>query len=94
MSFVLQMLCGGHVCRRSITIRSLIDASPCVRVEKRKHSGTKGIQNHKGQDNRYEKPKEACMVQKSSIASTSSYQFGGERMIKVPTSFRAAKFKG
>ena len=62
---------------------SLIDASPCLRVEKRKHSCTKGSQNHKSQDNPFQILKEAHIVQKPSIASTSSYQFCGEHMIKA-----------
>ena len=37
----------------------------------------------KGQDNPYESPNKARIVEKPSIASTSSYQFGGERMIKA-----------
>ncbi|KAF8814601.1 hypothetical protein BYT27DRAFT_7249906 [Phlegmacium glaucopus] len=78
---MISMLGGGHVRRRSIG--SLIEASPCVRVEKRKHSALQGIQMYKGQDNPYESPNKARIVEKPSIASTSSYQFGGDRMIKA-----------
>src|SRR6202044_1020447 len=75
------MLGGGHVRHRSI--RSLVGASPCVRVEKQKHSAAQGIQIYKGQDDLYDSPNKARIVEKPSIASTSSYQFGGERMIKA-----------
>lgn len=68
------MLGGGHARRRSIG--SIIEASPCVRVEKRKHQG-------KVFDDYYDSPNKARIVEKPSIASTSSYQFGGERMIKA-----------
>ena len=77
--YVLQMLGGGHVRRRSI--RSLVEASPCVRVEKRKHSVAQGIQIYKDQDDLYDSPNKARIVEKPSIAS--SHQFGGERMIKA-----------
>ena len=73
------MLGGGHVRRRSI--RSLVEASPCVRVEKRKHSVAQGIQIYKDQDDLYDSPNKARIVEKPSIAS--SHQFGGERMIKA-----------
>jgi len=76
------MLGGGHVRRRSI--RSLIEASPCVRFEKRKHSAAQGIQIYKGQENPYDSSNKARIVEKASIASsTTSYQFGGDRMIKA-----------
>ncbi|KAF5376919.1 hypothetical protein D9615_007315 [Tricholomella constricta] len=74
---MISMLGGGHVRRRSI------DASPCVRIEKRKHSslqGNKGFNNH---EEYRESPNKARIVEKPSIASTSSYTFGGERMIKA-----------
>ncbi|KAF8957811.1 hypothetical protein BDZ97DRAFT_2061970 [Flammula alnicola] len=67
---------GGHVRRRSI------EASPCPHVEKRKHSALQGIHMYKGQD-QYESPNKARIVEKPSIASTSSFQFGGEQMIKA-----------
>jgi len=68
------MLGGGHVRRRSVG--SIIEASPCVRVEKRKHSGIQHV-------GRYESLHKARLVEKPSIASTSSFQFGGERMIRA-----------
>ncbi|KAJ7459292.1 hypothetical protein FB451DRAFT_1046300 [Mycena latifolia] len=68
---MISMLGGGHVRRRSIG--SVFEASPCVRVEKRKHIA---FQEDDG-------PHKARIVTKASIASTSSSKFGGERMIKA-----------
>src|ERR1700691_144455 len=70
------MLGGGHVRRQSVA--SVIEASPCVRVEKRKHSAFEAPQQRK---NIHNSPNEACIVEKPPIAS--SYKFGGERMIKA-----------
>ncbi|KAJ7772927.1 hypothetical protein DFH07DRAFT_913167 [Mycena maculata] len=67
---MISMLGGGHVRRRSIG--SLFEASPCVRVEKRKHTAFED-----------DGPNKARIVTKASIASTSSSKFGGERMIKA-----------
>ena len=75
------MLGGGHVRRRSVG--SIIEASPCVRVEKRKHSLFQGAQPVKLYDAGYDSPNKARIIEKPSIASTSSYKFGGERMIKA-----------
>jgi len=79
------MLGGGHVRRRSIG--SIVETSPCARVEKRKHSAVvQGLRLINGKDNDYsnvESPNKARIVEKPSIASTSSFQFGGERMIKA-----------
>lgn len=75
------MLGGGHVRRRSI--HEFIEASPCVRVEKRKHAIFQGTQLYKGYDEYRESPNKARIIEKPSIASTSSYTFGGERMIKA-----------
>ncbi|KAJ6619274.1 hypothetical protein B0H10DRAFT_2216971 [Mycena sp. CBHHK59/15] len=69
---MISMLGGGHVRRRSIG--SLFEASPCVRVEKRKH--TMFQEDDEG-------PNKARIVTKASIASTSSSKFGDERMIKA-----------
>lgn len=71
---------GGHVRRRSLI--SLMEGSPCVRIEKRKHSA---IQEPKAFKNveRHESPNKARIVEKPSIASASSFRFGEERMIKV-----------
>ncbi|KAG6865214.1 hypothetical protein C0991_004415 [Blastosporella zonata] len=70
---MVTMLGGGHVRRRSI------DASPCPRIEKRKHSAI----NPQGFSEYRESPTKARIVEKPSIASTSSFSFGGERMIKA-----------
>ncbi|PPQ91217.1 hypothetical protein CVT25_001175 [Psilocybe cyanescens] len=80
---MISMLGGGHVRRRSVG--SIIEASPCVRVEKRKHSAVQGqaLHMYKGNLEQYESPNKARIVEKPSIASTSSFQFGGERMIKA-----------
>ncbi|KAH9487444.1 hypothetical protein JR316_0001520 [Psilocybe cubensis] len=79
---MISMLGGGHVRRRSVG--SIVEASPCVRVEKRKHSAVQDLGSHfyKGKEH-YESPNKARIVEKPSIASTSSFQFGGERMIKA-----------
>ncbi|KAH9913689.1 uncharacterized protein BXZ73DRAFT_81864 [Epithele typhae] len=77
------MLGGGHVRRRSVA--SVVDASPCVRVEKR-HAGLPGraLQFDMIQPPVRESPKSASrLVAQPSIASTSSFQFGDERMIKA-----------
>ena len=74
------MLGGGHVHCQSIG--SLIEASPCVRIQKWKHSATQGIQIYKGED-LYDPSNKAWIVEKPPIASNSSSQFGGERMIKA-----------
>lgn len=72
-SYKLQMLGGGGRERRE-SIGSLVDKSPCYRVEKRKHSAFAN-----GQMNR-----KAHVATQPSIASTAdSMQFGEERMIKA-----------
>ncbi|EED82544.1 predicted protein [Postia placenta Mad-698-R] len=79
---MITMLDGNHVRRRSIN--SMIGASPCVRVEKMKHSAVQlpqAILQFKQEDfNRDDSPKNR-LLQQPSIASTSSHQFGDERMI-------------
>lgn len=75
---MISMLGGGHV--RRCSIGSIMEASPCVRVEKRKHAL---FNDTKGYDSHYDSSNKARIVEKPSIASTSSYQFGGERMIKA-----------
>ncbi|OCH91742.1 hypothetical protein OBBRIDRAFT_833966 [Obba rivulosa] len=79
---MISMLGGGHVRRRSIG--SMIEASPCVRMEKR-HAATQPprsiVQQRVEEPLVQESPKEVRLIEKPSIASTSSYQFGGERMI-------------
>ncbi|KAF9560634.1 hypothetical protein CPC08DRAFT_466596 [Agrocybe pediades] len=82
---MISMLGGGHVRRQSVG--SIIEASPCVRVEKRKHSAVlHGLRLVNGKDTDYnnvESPSKARIVEKPSIASTSSLHFGGDRMIKA-----------
>ena len=64
---------GGHVLHWSIW--SLVEALPCICVEKWKHSTAQGISIYiyKGQDDLYDLPNKARIVEKPSIASTSSY---------------------
>ncbi|KAF7437378.1 hypothetical protein PC9H_004217 [Pleurotus ostreatus] len=68
---MISMIGGGHVRRQSIS--SVIEGSPCVRMGRKK----------KDLNSVYDSPGQARIVEKPSIASTSSYQFGGERMIKA-----------
>jgi serine/arginine repetitive matrix protein 2 len=82
------MIGGGHVRRQSIG--SVYEGSPCVQVEKRV-----GIIAPRRRRARFEQAhtepspkansakKEKAITQQPSIASTSSYQFGGERMIRA-----------
>ncbi|TFK19266.1 hypothetical protein FA15DRAFT_709141 [Coprinopsis marcescibilis] len=93
---MISMIGGGHVRRRSIG--SMIDASPCVRIEKRRprqrttarmvYHGTQLVRvDAKGNELELapspKKQKMATLVEKPSIASTSSFQFGDDRMIKA-----------
>ena len=63
--------------------QSLVEASPCVLIEKRKHSAAQGIQIYNGQDDPYDLLNKAQIIEKPSITSISSYQFGGKQMIKA-----------
>ncbi|KAG1727136.1 hypothetical protein EDB19DRAFT_1914356 [Suillus lakei] len=80
---MISMLGGGHVRRRSVG--SMIEASPCRQVEKRKHMAPDAPQpnsHRKGDD--YESPKSRVHGTKPSIASTAnSVMFGDERMIRA-----------
>jgi len=67
------MLGGAHVWRRSVSL--IIEALPCVRIEKRKYSGF--------QRGRYESPNKARLVVKPPIASTSPFQPSRERVIRA-----------
>ncbi|KAF9258752.1 hypothetical protein L218DRAFT_711641 [Marasmius fiardii PR-910] len=68
---MISMLGGGHV--RRCSVGSVIQASPCVRVGKRKQLSGSQV-----------KEKEMGHVKtQPSIASTSSSKFGGERMIRA-----------
>ncbi|KAJ8520630.1 hypothetical protein ONZ45_g2582 [Pleurotus djamor] len=69
---MISMIGGGHVRRGSVG--SMIQASPCVRI------GRKKKQNLEYDGDAVQQPR---IMEKPSIASTSSYQFGGERMIKA-----------
>lgn len=82
------MLGGGHVRRRSVG--SMIEASPCVRVERRKNilmdppeTLFNRLQNARPDD--YESPEKSRVIEaKPSIASTvNSFKFGDERMIRA-----------
>ena len=59
-----------------------MEASPCVRLEKRKYSAIQEVKAFKNVE-RHESPNKARIVEKPSIASASSFQFGDERMIKA-----------
>jgi hypothetical protein len=77
------MLGGGHVRRRSV-----IDASPCPRMGKRKHAAFEEVDPIPPSFLAYDKsfhssPNKARIIEKPSIASTSSFKFGGERMISA-----------
>ncbi|KAL1696581.1 hypothetical protein GGG16DRAFT_85014 [Schizophyllum commune] len=75
---MITMLGGGHVRRRSID--SLIEASPCVGIGKRKHLVQDDMD---AWDQAMQSPTKARILSKPSIASTSSHQFGDERMIRA-----------
>jgi serine/arginine repetitive matrix protein 2 len=77
------MLGGGHVRRRSV-----IDASPCPLMGKRKHAVFEEAEIPLPPFQPLEKsfhgsPNKARIIEKPSVASTSSFKFGGERMIKA-----------
>lgn len=82
------MLGGGHVRRRSVT--SMIGASPCIQVERRKNilanppeTVFNRIKNAHSED--HESPEISRVIEtKPSIASTTnSFKFGDERMIRA-----------
>ncbi|KAJ2924824.1 hypothetical protein H1R20_g12257, partial [Candolleomyces eurysporus] len=85
---MISMLGGGHVRRQSVG--SMIEGSPCLRMDKkRNHRRTarmifQGIQQARAEIQPIELPSKNKTIElKPSIASTSSYQFGGERMIQA-----------
>ncbi|KAI8973078.1 hypothetical protein BD414DRAFT_447875 [Trametes punicea] len=79
---MITMLGGGHVRRRSVG--SLVEASPCVRVERNKQTALSGrVLQFESEPPAKDSPNKSRLIEKPSIASTSSYQFGGERMIKA-----------
>ena len=73
------MLGGGHV--RHCSVASIIEALPCVRVEKRKQSALEAFQAQKVA--LHGSPNNTRIVEKPSIDSASSYKFRGECMIRV-----------
>ncbi|KAG6330873.1 hypothetical protein ID866_8216 [Astraeus odoratus] len=81
---MISMLGGGHVRRRSVG--SMIETSPCVRVERRKNLPMDPpgpvFTRLKGD---HETPERSRIIEsKPSIASTtSSFKFGDERMIRA-----------
>jgi serine/arginine repetitive matrix protein 2 len=85
--FLLQMLGGGHVRRRSdLDPFGLLLEHRLVSVLRNGNIlRTKAIQIYNGHedDHLYDSPNKARIVEKPSITSTSSYQFGGERMINA-----------
>jgi serine/arginine repetitive matrix protein 2 len=76
------MIGGGHVRRRSIT--SLIDGSPCARVEKRAKTVVKGLSLADRLAATHEEKERSAGVsrfaQRASVICTASYKFGGARM--------------
>jgi serine/arginine repetitive matrix protein 2 len=77
------MIGGGHV--RRLLVGSIINGSPCARVEKDKrvHAGIKGISlaDHLAALNgTAEEPILPPIIKKASFASTSSFKFGDGRM--------------
>ncbi|KAI0692931.1 hypothetical protein C8T65DRAFT_711302 [Cerioporus squamosus] len=79
---MISMLGGGHVRRRSIS--SVVEASPCVRMERNRRAALPGrVLQFEAEPPLRESPKEPRLLAQPSIASTSSFQFGGERMIKA-----------
>ncbi|KAL4064764.1 hypothetical protein V8B97DRAFT_2010772 [Scleroderma yunnanense] len=81
---MISMLGGGHVRRRSVG--SMIETSPCVRMERRRNLPMDPpepvFKRLKGD---YETPDKSRIIEpKPSIASTSSsFKFGDERMIRA-----------
>ncbi|PSS31100.1 hypothetical protein PHLCEN_2v2356 [Hermanssonia centrifuga] len=86
---MISMLGGGHVRRRSID--SLIGGSPCIRRRNtalqylgrvlRFDEHDEDLGAHAEPDRLSKVSPDKIILAKPSIASTSSYQFGGERMI-------------
>ncbi|KAI6020976.1 hypothetical protein BKA83DRAFT_4293512 [Pisolithus microcarpus] len=82
---MISMLGGGHV--RRLSVGSMIEASPCVRMERRKQLPDDLVPElvFKRAKGDYETPDKSRVVEsKPSIASTiSSFKFGDERMIRA-----------
>lgn len=82
------MFDGSRV--RRLSTDSRIGGSPCVRIEKAKQSigplSQAVLQFQQSESEVKDSPnsqRKSTLVEKPSIASTSSHQFGGERMIKA-----------
>ncbi|KAF8629007.1 hypothetical protein AX17_005863 [Amanita inopinata Kibby_2008] len=75
---MISMIGGGYVRRRSIV--SMIEASPCARVEKRKKKYFHPMESY---EEEFFSPKKPRIVEKASISSNSPSQFGGERMVRA-----------
>ncbi|CCM05311.1 uncharacterized protein FIBRA_07525 [Fibroporia radiculosa] len=80
---MITMLDGGHV--RRLSVNSMIGGSPCARVGKmRRPVGQlpQAVLQFQQEDvSSVDSPNKSRLIEKPSIASTSSQQFGGERMI-------------
>ena len=76
------MLGHGHVL--GLSVSSLVNALPCVRMESNRHAILPGrVLQFEAEPPFSDSPKEPRLLALPSIASTSSMQFGGERMIKA-----------
>jgi serine/arginine repetitive matrix protein 2 len=81
------MLGGGHVRRRSVD--SGIDGSPCINLERKKNTALQHLARVLQFDDRPDElpgrqlkvPQDKVLLQKPSIASTTSQYLGGELMI-------------
>ncbi|TCD61190.1 hypothetical protein EIP91_008796, partial [Steccherinum ochraceum] len=93
---MVTMIGGGRAPVRRRSVESLMDASPLYRTgvdrkERKKESLDKvgrvldfgPIPEEKVPSPRKESPLKSRLIERPSIASTSSHQFGGERMIKA-----------
>lgn len=82
---MISMLGGGHV--RRCSVGSMIETSPCVRVERRKQLPNDLLPKpvFKGTKGDYDSPDKSRVIEsKPSIASTiNSFKFGDERMIRA-----------
>ncbi|KAI6137090.1 hypothetical protein F5141DRAFT_1230782 [Pisolithus sp. B1] len=82
---MISMLGGGHV--RRLSVGSMIEASPCVRKERRKQLSNDLVPEpvFKLAKGDYETPDKSRVIEsKPSIASTiNSFKFGDERMIRA-----------
>ncbi|KDQ55355.1 hypothetical protein JAAARDRAFT_59878 [Jaapia argillacea MUCL 33604] len=77
---MFSMLGGGHVRRQSVG--SIIAASPCVRMGKRKHTDVERLEAlHQPFIREVEEsPNKARLIERASMISTASHHFGDDRM--------------